>query len=155
MPPAIVKLVAMILLVVQGAIGLAPGRALCVAVPDCGAHGSGTSQAAFDDCHFHECTEAAGGHHARGYKLGPVVAALHPDNRCRCHLHVPIPRDGWMSRSTQSDKPDVRTSFAPLALWTGLVWVCPSQFVAAPFLHPRDFVATAEVLALKATRLII
>jgi len=154
MPSPIVKLVAMLLLVVQGAIALAPGQVLCIPVRDCGTHESEVL-AACDHCDSHGSLTAAGGHSGRGQQSGSFTTVFHPEDKCGCHLHVPVPSDDQVPSNPKGDGPDLRVIFFPLVIAIVFAWDFEPPLQVAPRFQPPDFSTSGQMLALKTTRIII
>lgn len=154
MPPAIIKLVAMLLLVVQGLIALAPGRVLCIPVRDCGTHQSEVG-AACDHCASHTRLDASSCSDDPGTDHGSFPAAFHPEDECGCHLHVPVPGSEQVPNNAKNDGPDLRTLIVPLVV--AIIWVHDANppLAASPHFRPPDFSVSDQVLSLKSTRLLI
>jgi hypothetical protein len=153
MHPFLVKLVAMLLLIVQGAIATAPGQVLCIPVRDCDTHEHEAGRAC-GHCDTESCAQIGEESGGVGQNQGTFPAALHPNDDCGCHLHVPVPGDEQVPSSPRGENPDLRMFFVPLVVLV-LNWDCePPRAVIAHF-HPPDFSASDQVLALKATRLLI
>jgi hypothetical protein len=150
---SLVKLVAMLLLIVQGAIATAPGQVLCIPVRDCDTH-EHEAELACGHCDTASCAQLGGEPRGGDQKQGPFPASLHPNDECGCHLHVPVPGDERVPSGPRGDNPDLRMFFVPLVALV-LNWDCePPHAVIARF-HPPDFSVSDQVLALKATRLLI
>lgn len=151
MSPTLVKIIAMILLVAQGIIGVIPGRVLCIPLVHCHAHTH--SDAACADGGM-VCDDSRAGQHCPGHEHGPLSLASHPSDECGCHVHVPVPGEQPLPGTSRGEVADARPALAPtvvalLADWHGDV---PSV-VARP--RPPDLGATGQMRALKATRLMI
>ncbi|MFN9132666.1 MAG: hypothetical protein ACK5XO_08290, partial [Phycisphaerales bacterium] len=154
MSPALVKLVAMLLLVVQGAIASAPGRVLCIPVGDCGTHESETAEVC-SHCDTQCMAHAGSGVGAPGHDEGPYSTAFHPDDECGCHLHVPVPGDEQVPSNPKGEGPDSRTFLLPLAIAVVMAWDFDPPVAVPPRVQPPDFSASDQVLGLKTTRLLI
>lgn len=154
MPTAVVKLVALLLLVVQGAIALAPGRVLCIPVRDCGTHESEVL-AACDHCDSHGRSDVSGRSGGLDPKHGPFSTTFHPDDECGCHLHVPVPSEDQVPSNPKGDGPDLRALFFPLVVAVVLAWDFDPPLAVVPRFQPPDFSTCDQVLALKTTRIII
>jgi len=154
MPPAIVKLVAMLLLVVQGAIALAPGRVLCIPVRDCGTHESAV-RTSCDHCDSHGRLDVSGRSGGLAPEQGPFNTVFHPNDECGCHLHVPVPGNEQVPSNPKSGEPDLRTLIVPL--FVAIIWVYDwnPPLAAASHFRPPDFSVSDQVLSLKTTRLLI
>ncbi|MBX3384622.1 MAG: hypothetical protein KF864_14050 [Phycisphaeraceae bacterium] len=155
MPAAAIKLVAMLLLVVQGAIALAPGRVLCIPVRDCGTH-EPEVLAACNHCDSHGSSNVVDGSGGPGQQHGPFITAFHPVDECGCHLHVPVPSDQQVPNNPKGDNPDLRTFFVPMMVVAiVLKWELNPPLAVGAHFHPPNFSASDQVLALKTTRLLI
>lgn len=153
MHPSLVKLVAMLLLFVQGAITTAPGQVLCIPIRDCDTH-EHEAEVACDHCDTTACAQIGEEPGGVDQKQRLFPAAVHPNDDCGCHLHVPVPGDEQVPSSPRGENPDLRMFFVPLVVLV-LNWDCePPPAVIAHF-HPPDFSVSDQVLALKATRLLI
>ncbi|MBX3392764.1 MAG: hypothetical protein KF787_08960 [Phycisphaeraceae bacterium] len=154
MPPALFKLVAMLLLVMQGAIAVAPGRVLCIPVKDCGTY----EQDAVATCSHRDrevCPASVGGGSRHNHEREPFNIALHPNDECGCHVHVPVPGNEQVPSNFRSDTHDLRVFFVPLTVALVLNWDCDPPPARVAHSRPPDFSASGQVLALKATRLLI
>lgn len=154
MPPALFKLIAIFLLVVQGVVALASGRVLCIPVQYCVTHETDVP-AALAHCGSNACTVAGGDREDRESERGLFVSSSHPDDQCGCHLHVPIPSDEQAPSKPKGDSPDLRTLFFPLVITISLIWVFTPRVQLAPPTQPPDFSTSDQVLALKTTRILI
>ncbi|QOJ00984.1 MAG: hypothetical protein HRU70_10945 [Phycisphaeraceae bacterium] len=154
MPIALVKLVAILLLAVQGLIALAPGRVLCIPVRDCEIHESEVL-AAYDRFESHGSLTASGAQHVLGQEHGSFATAFHPEDECGCHLHIPIPSDEQAPSNPKDGGPDQRKLFLPLVVAVVLAWDFDTPLPVAQRFEPPDFSTSAQVLALKTTRIII
>jgi hypothetical protein len=153
MPLPVVKLVAILLLVVQGLAAWAPGRVLCIRVGDCGAH----EQDASASCGHCDPTGCSGtdGYQGLGHDRGPFSTALHPPDECGCHVHLPVRGDGQFPSNPKSESPDLKTLFVPWLTAVVLCWEPERPLVLTARFEPPDFCASDQVLALKVTRLLI
>ncbi len=154
MHPALVKLVAMLLLFVQGVVALAPGQVLCIPVRDCGTHERGID-AECSHCDAAPCSTTAGEPLNSEHGYGPYSPALHPIDECGCHVHVPVPGDEQVPSNPRGENPDLRAFFIPVLIAVVLNWDCETPQEVVPRFHPPDFSASDQVLALKATHLLI
>jgi len=154
MSPAVVKLVAMLLLVVQGVIASASGRVLCIPLPHCDAHeqdhtGSGghCEGAACHDEPSTDCDEQTG--HVPCTILTPM------SDECDCHVHVQVPGDESVPSKSKADSGEVRVLLVPVivAIVMTVELAPPASSVFRP--PPRDIVAIDQTIALKTTRLLI
>lgn len=154
MPPAVIKLVAMLLLVVQGVIALAPGRVLCIPIQDCGTHELAVTEAC-EHCDSHRSVNLATDRGTSGHDTGPYSTAFHPDDECGCHLHVPVPGDEQVPSNPKGEVQDLRTFLLPLAIAVVLAWDFDPPIAGPVRFQPPDFSVSDQVLALKTTRLLI
>lgn len=154
MHPALVKLVAMLLLVVQGAVALAPGRVLCVQIRDCGTHEVVDSNPC-NHCDLSTSWDSGDPEARTGHEQGPISTAVHPADDCGCHVHVPVPGEQQVPSTSKSDGSEFKSVLLPLVLAVVACWeFFPPQAVNARF-QPPDFSASDQVRALKTTRLLI
>jgi hypothetical protein len=163
MPPALVKLVALLLLVVQGAVASASGRVLCIPLRDCGEHHDAVA-AAWDHCGPDECSPAvgvggSGGSEGVGggcdHEHGPVDAALHPGVDCGCHVHVPVPATEQIPGDSKCRMQDVRAVYVRLVIAVVVAWDFDAVLAVRACSRPPDFSESDQVRGLKATRLIL
>lgn len=154
MPPTVVKLVAVLLLVVQGLIASAPGRVLCIPLQDCGTHQSGASTSC-DHCDSAGCDNQQADQGGSSHQHGPFHAALHPEDECGCHVHVPVPGDQQVASNQKTGSPEFRALFVPLVVAVVLTWDVDPPAAVKVLFPPPDFSASDQVRALKATRLLI
>jgi hypothetical protein len=138
-----VKAVAMILLLVQAVVGVAPGQVVCMPLGGC-AHESVVS-AGCGHCGEHR-------HVAVAQDQPERLAAAHNDD-CGCHLHVAIPADERVPGNPRGEGVEARVVFMAGATMVPGWGVAPPA--STPAFHPPDFRATDQVRSLKATRLII
>lgn len=152
MSTAIVKLVAVLMLVVQGAVALVPGRVLCIPIQHCGTHEHGGS-----DCGggWHACVDSHASRHCHGHQHGPLTPVAHPAEDCGCHVHLPAPGEQQMPASPRGDAQDARVAVLPPIIAFALSSDSDALGAVAARLHPPDFSASSQVRALKATRLLI
>lgn len=162
MPSAIVKLVAMLLLVVQAAIGVAPGRMLCVPVHSHRMHESGADPGSSSDgsevsdrSGCSGCSELVSVRLGFGVEAGRISRWSHLDEECACHVHVPIPDEEQLPISPRGDGPELRTVGVSATCAVVLIWDCDLPPVPTAILPPHDSSTAAQVLALKSTRLLI
>jgi hypothetical protein len=154
MPPALVKLVAVFLLFVQGWLAIAPGQVLCIPLQDCGTHEHG-SPAACGHCDSDGRDVKVGADQCNDHECGLFIAAMHPDDECGCHLHVPLPKTEQMPSNPRGDNSDLRHAVVPLLVAFVLTRNCEPAPVVVERFKPPDFDVSDQVLALKATRLLI
>ncbi len=152
MPSALVKLVTVFLLVVQGAIGLAGGQTLCIPLQNCGMHEQ-TDHAACGHFDSDRCDDAVGDDHDENHQHGPFNAAMHSADECGCHLHVPVPDSEQAPSNPRGDTSELRGVAPPLLVAFVLTWDCESTRVVVERFKPPDFSASDQFLSLKATRL--
>lgn len=154
MRPATVKFLAVVLLFAQVAMALTPGRMICVPVGTCDLHPvcgtlTGTETREHDD--HRSSDEHCDSHHDHG-----PLDLLAPDHEpCGCHVHLPVPDDDRTPGKPRTDGPDLRVVFVPLVFATVVHADDEQPRVPAARLRPPDFSVTAQVLALKSTRLLI
>ena len=157
MPQTLVKLVAVFLLCVQVVVASVPGRMLCIPVADCG--GGEQSVSACD--HRHHEGPAEGHKHShgdsRGGTHGLLDLALHPDDACACHVHLPVPGETPVpSKPTpRGDHSDLRELAVPLAVVAIIVLDGMPQRGLEVYWHEPDFNRTGQVLSLRSTRMLI
>lgn len=154
MPPAVVKLVALLLLFVQGAIALVPGRMICIPVQDCGTH-EREAAVACGHCDSVGFTDTAGSHTGHSHGHGPFSLVVHPVDECGCHVHIPLPNDEQLSTNPRCGNPELKTLAVPLVITYVLNWNCNPPRVMAALVHPPDFSASDQVRALETIRLLI
>lgn len=157
MPHALVKLVAMLLLTVQGAIGMAGGQVLCIPIRNCDTHHQADSRPCGHCEPAAVCADVAAddGCSSHDHEHGPFNAALHPNDDCGCHVHVPVPEEEQVPSGPRSESAEFRTLFVPLVIAVVLNWDCEPPCAVAARFHPPDFSASDQVRALKSTRLLI
>lgn len=154
MPRVLVKLVAVLLLFVQGLVAFAPGQVLCIPIQDCGTHEQG-AHAIRGHCGADGRDDEVGGNQCKDHEHGPFSAAMHPDDECGCHLHVPVPDSEQVPSTLRGDSPDLCNVVLPLMVAFVLTWDCEPWLVVIERFTPPDFSVSDQVLALKATRLLI
>ncbi len=154
MHPAVIKLVSILLLVVQGLGASAPGRVLCIPLKDCPTHdqrlATGCGHCDTPACHPAELDQDEP---QRGH--GPFPAAIHSEDECDCHVHVPIPGDQQIAGSAKSDGTEFKSNLVPLVLAIVSQWEIESPVATVVRLHPPDFSVSDQFLALKSTRLLL
>lgn len=153
MPPALVKLVTLLLLVVQGAVASGSGRVLCIPLEDCGQHHK-SDTGGCDHCGPAEraAAEQSGRH---DHQHGLFDAASHPDDECGCHVHVPVPTNDQAPSKPKGDSPDPRAKSVSLVVAIIVAAVPAPPRISELCLRPPDFSASDQVRSLKATRLLI
>lgn len=154
MPPALIKLVAMLLLIAQGVIALASGRVLCIPVQYCDTRETDVPLVC-GSCCSDGCFVAGDSHGGLEPERGLFVTTLHPDDECGCHLHVPVPSDDRAPSNPKSDNSDLRALFFPLTFALVMAWVTEPPLQSAPHFEPPDFSTSDQVLALKSTHILI
>jgi hypothetical protein len=154
MHPVFVKLVAVLLLVAQGLLASAPGRVLCIPLEHCETHHRGLA-AACDHCDTAGCTSARFDQDEPGSGRGNFFSAIHPEEECGCHVHVPIPADQQVPGPANSGVCGCKPIFVPLVLAIVIDREIEPPVAMHVRLHPPDFILTDQVLALKSTRLLI
>jgi hypothetical protein len=154
---------AFILLVVQAAVALVPGRVLCIPLRDCGVHMSQETEACKRN-DAHSCGDGSQSHHVDLHHADThhahhdhesLDAALHREDDCGCHVHVPTPDDQHLPGKTKPDSGVWRSVMVwpPLVTDVTLGFVLSTPSVLRP--SPTEHVASDRVRALKATRLLI
>jgi hypothetical protein len=154
MPAAVVKLVAMLLLFVQGLVAFAPGQVLCIPVQDCGTHEQG-GPASCGHCDTDWLDGASGEDDCKDHDHGPFTPVTHPDEECGCHLHLPVPDNEQPPSSSRGDTFELRSVLVPLWVAFVLTWDLEPVLVVVERFKPPDFSVSDQVLALKSTRLLI
>jgi hypothetical protein len=157
MPSAVVKLIAILLLAVQGMVALAPGRVLCIRLQDCETHQK--SHSACGHCDVSGCVDDEIGHDEpssqHGHERGLFITLAHPADECGCHLHVPIPNHQQVASTQKPDGSESMTVLLPLVVAVVACWdFAPPKAVNARF-HAPDFSLSDQVRALKSTRLLV
>ncbi|MGD9688409.1 MAG: hypothetical protein AB7K52_04425 [Phycisphaerales bacterium] len=154
MPTALVKLVAVLLMCVQGLVAAAPGQVLCIPVQSCGMH-EHDGHAVCGRCHSGGSDDEGVVDQRREHELDHMSAAVHLFDECGCYLHVPVPDREQVPVCPRGDNTDLRQSVLPLLVASVLVWdIEPAPVVVARF-KPPDLSVSDQVLGLKATRLLI
>lgn len=154
MHPALVKLVTILLLVVQGLVASAPGRVLCIPLEDCESHDQGLTTPC-GHCDTAACHTTEFGQDESGYDHGVFLAANHPEDECGCHVHVPVPGDQQVPGPAKPDGSEFKSILVPLVLAIFANWEIEPPVATSVRLHPPDFSVSDQVLALKSTRLLI
>lgn len=154
MPPAHIRLIAFLLLLVQSAIALTPGQVLCIPFQNRGTIDQG-AHAACGPCDSDDCGHNVGGDNCRSHDDGPFSGAMHPNAECVCHLHVPVPDNEQVPSNSRGDNSDLRGVVVPLLVAAVVVTNNESLVVAVQRFRPPDFSVSDQVLTLKATRLLI
>jgi hypothetical protein len=158
MHPALLKLVALLLLLSQGAVALAPGRAagvICIPVHECTSH----DHAAPAACGHRD---AAGLAAADGRDTTPdhfrhcaLLPAPSPDRACCCHVHVPVPNNGQATVSPRGGKVEPRAWSVPSACALAEPPGRATPRTAAAPVRPPAVAACDRLRALRATHLLI
>jgi len=151
MPLSLVKLVAVLLLVVQGVMASGPGRVMCIPLGDCGSHDTAVADSC-RHCDAHESRDSGCLESSR-HEDGPHSPLFHPPDECGCHLHVPVP-DGQQVPS-KGDSQDLRLPVVPLLISIEAAWDLVPPLAIPALVQPPDFSVAAQVLGLKTTRLLI
>lgn len=154
MPAAVVKLVAMLLLFVQGLVAFAPGQVLCIPVQDCGTHEQGGS-ASCGHCDTDWLDGVGGEDDCKDHDHGPFAPVTHPDEECGCHLHLPVPDNEQPPSNSRGDNFELRSVSVPLVIAFILTWELEPVLVVVERFKTPDFSVSDQVLALKSTRLLI
>ncbi|HEX8876504.1 MAG TPA: hypothetical protein VF777_07130 [Phycisphaerales bacterium] len=130
MPPALIKLVATLLLIVQGLVASVGGPVLCFSLRDCDHHPLA--------CSDHDLAAAS--------QSADFPAAEQSAPDCGCHLHVPRPPSDLVP-NTKSHTPDTRPVGPPQALSEALIRE-PSRPVAhRPAPPPQRGTVQARILS--------
>lgn len=156
MSPTLVKLVAALLLIVQGVVGLAPGRVLCIGLQDCGGH-----------VHAHSHGQELGHGHAMGMGQGhchededqPRGVVIHEHGECGCHVHVAVPDEDVLPGKSWNERAEVQAVCVPV-LHEVTVWVGDGpSLVSSERWRPPDrvsvFASCDQVRGMKCTRLLV
>lgn len=170
MSPASLRLVATLLLIVQGVVALAPGRVLCIPLWDCPRHHDDARSHAGAGAHHHRhrtdvdgCTGDHGrsdgqGHalgHAHGHGLDVVDATRHPHDGCPCHVHVPLPGNECIPVSPKGEPQELRAMCVPLVAVAAPGWASGPPPRAQARSRPPDPSGSERVHGLKTTRLLV
>ena len=154
MSPTLVKLVAVLLLMVQGVIGMASGRVLCLRVQECVCQESGSG-------HGHEHGLGHGLGHGHGHQDGkvPLDSVIHENAECGCHVHVAMPDDELLPGKPRSESAEFKALCAPLMVEVAMHFECAPALVLSDRLRPPDFESAFrmcdQVRGLKSTRLLV
>lgn len=154
MPLPLVKLVAVLLLVLQGVVSVAPGQILCIPVLDCAGYEHGLPLHG-EHCGSHGCDHADGHTSCHGHDHGPFIDESHNDEDCGCHVHLPVPDSEQLPCSTRGDGPEFRVVVIPEVSGFELPRARQPLIVVARSFKPPDLCASDQVRALKTTRLLI
>lgn len=154
MPTLLVKLVVTCLLIAQGLAALAPGQVLCIPVRDCGTHEQ-AGPGACGHCHADIRDDESSGHTCRNHTHGPASPAAHTNGDCGCHLHMPVQESAQSPGRPWGDSPDLRGVVVSQPVAWVLMCDCGTRDAVHERFKPPDFSVSDQVLALKATRLII
>jgi hypothetical protein len=154
------RLMLPLILLAQVAVGMSPGRVLCIGWSGCGGvahhdHGHGHD-------HGHDHADHHADHHAHHSADGHAdavrcAAEVDPDAGCTCHTHVSTPDEGSASRDRAGDRLlDVRL-FAPLfaALLPAVLEIHAGGLLEPPRLHAAHWPRTDQCCARAVTRLLI
>lgn len=155
MRPAVLKLVALLLLLSQGAVALAPGRMICIPVHECTSHEHGALAA----CGHRDTADLAvadGSDIAAGHlRHCALVPARCPDGACGCHVHVPVPNNGQATISPRGGKVEPRAWSVPSACAIAEPPRRATLRGAAAPERPPAVAACDRLRALRATHLLI
>lgn len=154
MSHALVKLVAMLLLFAQGLVAIAPGRVVCIPVQDCGTHEQ-DGHALCGHCDPLQCNDGIVADACDEHSHGPFSSVAHPDDECGCHVHVLVPDAEQLPGNPRGDNSDLRHAIVPLLFAVVLAWDSEPAFEVVERFKPPDVSVSDQVLALKATRLLI
>lgn len=151
MPHPLVKAVAMLLLVMQAAVSMAPGQVICLPA-------SGTSQMQTEKACTH-CDAVPGrdgsGETPRTDEKGGLFHASHPRDDCGRHTHVPVPDEDQVPSSPRGDIVTLKAFIVPLVVVLVLSWDHSPPRLVGVESRPRDYFAFDQVLAIKTTRLLV
>jgi len=80
---------------------------------------------------------------------------MHSEDECACHLHIQVPQNERVPSQPRGDNAEFRLAMVPL--FVSVVLALDFEFPLMPVarLKPPDFSVSDQVLALKATRLLI
>ena len=156
------RLMLPLILLAQVAVGMSPGRVLCIGWSDCG--GVAHHDHAHDHDHDHEHGHAHdhADHHAHHAADGHAhavrcAAEVDPDAGCTCHTHVSTPDEGSASRDRTGDRVVDARLFAPLfaALLPAVLEIHAGGLLEPPRLHAAHWPRTDQCCARAVTRLLI
>jgi len=154
MSQPLAKLVAILLLFVQSLVVFAPGQVLCIPLRDCGTHEqpSHTACGHFvpDGFNVDQIDDSCLDH-----EHGPCDWAIHPDDKCGCHLHVALPDSEQLPSNSRGDNAELRSLLVPVLVAIVLTRDLEPEVVVVERFSPPDFSVADQVLGLRATRLLI
>jgi hypothetical protein len=88
---------------------------------------------------------------------GLFELAVHPDDSCECHVHLPVPGENPvpLKAASRGESTDLRELAVPLPVVAITVrdWI-PAQGLEA-YAHEPDFGRSSQLLSLRSTRLLI
>lgn len=143
---ALVKLVAMLLLVVQGVVASATGRVMCIRVADCGSH---TETVAASACE-HDC-----GNDQQPQDDGWCDVVANGLAACECHVHVPVPGEERVPSKGQLSVSDFKTVALPVLVAMVLQWEPVWRDGPARYAERREARSWDQLGALRTTRLLV
>jgi hypothetical protein len=146
------RCIALVLLLLQVAVGIAPGRVLCVRIGECDTCVAASTCDAGSSCD-HECDAALGT--PVEHRHGPGVP-IDSDSDCDCHVHITVP--GQPLASLKSDVNGAASELVDVAV--APVIRIDIDLVLAPAKHvarwrPPDGSVSAAACAIATTRLLI
>lgn len=149
-----------LILLAQVAVGMTPGRVLCIALEGCGEHAHHEHDHAHDDAqdHGHAHAQDHGRDHAREHDdTCRVRAELDPGAGCCCHMHVSTPDDANAGRDRGADRLLDMRLYAPVfaALVPATLHVEGARLLEPPRKPPAHWTASDQCLARAVTRLLI
>ena len=156
------RLMLPLILLAQVAVGMSPGRVLCIGWSGCG----GVAHHDHHHDHDHDHGHGHADHHAHlhahhsadGYvHAARCTAELDPDAGCTCHTHVSTPDEGSASRDRAGDRLIDARLFAPLfaALLPAVLEIHAGGLLEPPRLHAAHWPRTDQCCARAVTRLLI
>lgn len=154
MHSAVVKIVALLLLIVQGGVALIPGRTICIPVQRCGTHVQ-EAPAACDHCES-EC-DSENAESWTGPPLIHVSCGLdsHLTNQCGCHVHLPVPSNEQAPSAPRNGAPELKALTVAQVVELVMRWESQPPRADTHQLHQSDFSISDQVRSLKTTRLLI
>ena len=154
MGPSFRKVVALVLLLIQGMIGATSGQFLCIPIRDCGTHErsghAASGHCVSDGCNVEQVEESCKDHEHDAFS-----SAIHRDDECGCHLHVPLPDSEQLPSNPRGDNAELRSVLVPVLIALVVTWDFDPAVVIVERFKPPDFSVSDQVLGLRATRLLI
>jgi hypothetical protein len=163
---ALLHLMLPFLLLAQVAVGMSPGRVICVALEACcGEHVHGEfdplAHAHHSHAELHEMAHALGGQHSHGCPDDCEHACCTSDEPCdgdcsdgTCHIHIALSDDGGCTRDRSDDHVfDLRLMTRALALFSAECEVVVRPQAALP--PPWSWPDCDRTLALETDCLVI